>query len=157
MTWPIWLSGTIDKTAHTDIRMSPAIIISLSEQNVKLGYKTGQRPAYLCCTYGLSVHQPRDVGCGPRWAGCAVCLQLLSNLVSRLRCQHLWPFALLLCAHRQVMSAIYFNSPLDCWSPKKAAIIGPQLNLLSAKMYAGCSSTCSVSGSVSVDHFSDVQ
>jgi len=44
MAWTKRLGGTIDKTAHTDIRMSPAIIISLSQQNVKHGYKAEQRP-----------------------------------------------------------------------------------------------------------------
>jgi hypothetical protein len=41
--------------------------------------------------------------------------------------------------------------------PQKAPLIGPQLTLLLAKICAGCSSTCSVSLSVSVDHFSGVQ
>jgi hypothetical protein len=35
MSWPQRLRGTIDKPAHTDIRMSPAIIIRVSQRNVK--------------------------------------------------------------------------------------------------------------------------
>ena len=40
---------------------------------------------------------------------------------------------------------------------QKAALIGQQRTLLSAKICAGCNSTCSVSVSVYVDHFSGVQ
>jgi hypothetical protein len=133
--------------------MSPVIIISVSQQNVTAWLLTGAE-ACLCCTYGLSVNLPSDVGCGPRWAGRAVRLQLLAHLVSRLRCEHLWRVALCFCAYRQDMSR---RTSHQSGSPTKASLIEPQLILLSAKMCAGCSSTYSMSVFVSVDTSPGVQ